>query len=507
MSYSHYDRLSALDAMFLAIEDAAVHMHVGAVGIFSGGSLVDDHGHLDFGRLCAMSEATLRKVPRFRQRLAYTPVTGHPVWIDDAHFNLSYHLRHTCLPSPGDERQLKRLAGRVMSQQLDRGKPLWEMWFVEGLAERRFAVITKVHHSMIDGISGIDLMSSLMRLTPTDTVEQVHGPWVPRPAPSPMRLLAEDVARRASAPIRMAVTGWRALTAPVRTLENARDAVAGLGEALLAGATSGSPTPLNVTIGPHRRFDWTRFDLEVVRRVKRRLGGTLNDVVLAVVTGAMRRFLRGRGVDPDRLDFRALVPVSIRTAALRNTLGNQVTFLVATLPVGARTPAERLRLVRETTGRLKSSKQSYGTEVLEEISDWTIPMLFTEYARLGARTRAYNMVVTNVPGPPAPVYLLDAEMLASYPLVPLYTDQALGIAIFSCSGGLFWGFNADWDAVPDLHELVTFVEEEFAELVALAERRPDAAAKTGPAAAGPSTAPAATTSAPPEKEEPCTSPN
>ena len=472
MSYSHYDRLSAIDAMFLAVEDSAVHMHVGAVGIFAGGPLLDAQGTLDFDRVKATSEASLRKVPRFRQRLTYTPVTGQPMWIDDAHFNLHYHLRHTSLPSPGDDRQLKRLAGRIMSQQLDRGKPLWELWFVEGLPERRFAVITKVHHSMIDGISGIDLMSSLMRLTPDDAIER-HDAWIPRPAPSPARLLADDVMRRLSAPAHALYAGYRALGAPGDTVRAARDAVVGLGEALLAGVTSASPTPLNVDIGPHRRFDWTRFDLEAVRTVKRRLGGTLNDVVLAVVTGAMRRFLRGRGLDPGTLNFRALVPVSIRSAAQHHTLGNQVSFLVAQLPVAAGTPRERLRLVSETTQVLKSSKQSLGTEVLEEISDWTLPMIFAEYARLGARSRAYNMVVTNVPGPPVPVYLLGAEMLASYPLVPLYTNQALGIALFSYNGGLFWGFNADWDAVPDLHELVEFVDGEFAQLLALAESTPE----------------------------------
>lgn len=475
MSYSHYDRLSATDAMFLAIEDPAVHMHVGAVGIFAGGSLVDEHGHLDFDRLCGMAESVLHKVPRFRQRLAYTPLTGHPIWVDDAHFNPSYHLRHTCLPAPGDDRQLKRLAGRIMSQQLDRGKPLWEMWFVEGLSERRFAVVTKVHHSVIDGISGIDLMSSLMRLTPDDRVEEAHARWMPRPAPTSTRLVVDDLTRRLSAPVRAASAVVHALGAPGPTLTAARDAVAGLGEALAAGASSASPTPLNVTIGPHRRFDWTRFDLEAVRMVKRRLGGTLNDVVLAVVAGTMRHFLRDRGLDPGGLDFRALVPVSIRTAALRNTLGNQVTFLVAPLPVAARTPEDRLRLVHETTQRLKDSKQSYGTEVLEELSDWASPMLLTEYVRLGARTRAYNMVVTNVPGPPVPVYMLGSEMLASYPLVPLSMDQALGIALFSYGGGLFWGFNADWDAVPDLHDFVRLVDEEFAGLVALAERRTETA--------------------------------
>ncbi len=234
MSYSHYDRLSALDATFLAIEDGAVHMHVGSIGIFTGGPLMNAQGTLDMERVTAMSESTLRKAPRFRQRLERVPLTGHPVWVDDARFNLHYHLRHTSLPPPGDERQLKRLAGRIMSQQLDRGKPLWEMWFVEGLPDRRFAVITKVHHSVIDGISGIDLMSTLMRTTPDDAIEH-HGSWIPRPAPSAARLLVDEVARRASVPAYVLQAAYRVLQSPRRTLGAARDAVVGLAEAIAAG--------------------------------------------------------------------------------------------------------------------------------------------------------------------------------------------------------------------------------------------------------------------------------
>jgi diacylglycerol O-acyltransferase len=460
MTYSHYDRLSALDATFLEIEDASVHMHVGAVGIFDARPLRDPSGNLDFERIKASAEATLRKAPRFRQRLAHVPLIGHPVWVDDATFNLSYHLRHTSLPKPGGERLLKRLAGRIMSQQLDRGKPLWEMWFVEGLAEDKLAVITKIHHSVIDGLSGIDLMGVLMRPRPDPAIEHA-GPWVPSPAPSGGRLLVDELRHRAAAPFGVLRAGYNVLTAPQRTLQSARDVLEGLGEALATGMRSGSPTPLNGAIGPHRRFDWTRLDLAAVKDVKSRLGGTVNDVVLATVAGAMRRYLRGRGLRVEGLDFRTLVPVSVRTEAEHGALGNRVSFLVARLPLEERDPRARLARMSEITRRLKGSKQVLGAEVLEEISDSMMTSLFARYARLGAASGAYNMVVTNVPGPQFPVYLLGAEMLASYPLVPLFSNQALGIALFSYDGGLFWGFNADWDAVPDLHDVVEAVEHEF----------------------------------------------
>jgi diacylglycerol O-acyltransferase len=461
MAYWHYERLSALDATFLELEDANVHMHVGAVGIFDAGPLTTPEGALDIDRIRADAEAALRRNPRFRQRLASIPILDHPVWIDDHRFNLLYHVRHTSLPRPGDVRLLKRLAGRIMSQQLDRGKPLWEMWFVEGLEENRFAVITKVHHCMIDGISGIDLMATLMRFEPDATIEGAAR-WLPRPAPSRARLLVDEVARRASLPLRILGAGREALAEPRRQLAAACDALAGLGEAVAAGVSSASATPLNPDIGPHRRFDWTRLDLAAVKEVKNRLGGTVNDVVLAIVAGAMRRFLRGRGTHVADLDFRTLVPVSVRTEAERGALGNRVSFLVARLPLDERDPRRRLQRVIETTARLKRSKQVLGAEVLEQISDWTLTTLFAQYSRLGARSRAYNMIVTNVPGPQVPAFLLGARLLETYPLVPLFSNQALGIALFSYDGSLFWGFNADWDAVPDLHDVVTATEIEFA---------------------------------------------
>ncbi len=461
MAYSHYDRLSALDATFLEIEDGNAHMHVGSISTFDAGPLTTPDGGLDFERICAFAEPALRRRPRFRQRLAYVPLLGHPVWVDDEHFNLHYHLRHTALPEPGDERQLKRLAGRILSQQLDRGKPLWEMWFVEGLEGGRFAILTKAHHAMIDGISGADLMASLVRGEP-DAEVAARSPWLPRPRPSGARLLVDETLRRVALPATLLQAAAHAAAAPMRALRGAVEEAEGLREALGAGLSSASPSSLNRPLGPHRRFDWLRFELEAVKQVGRRLGGTLNDVVLTVVTGALRELLRRRGDPVDQLhDFRAFVPVSLRTADERGTLGNRVAMLLAKMPIDEADPLARLRRVSETMGALKRSKQARGTELLEEISDRVVTTLFAQLARLGARERAYNVVVTNVPGPQFPVYFLGSKMEAVYPVVPLFQQQTLGIALFSYDGALFWGLNADWDAMPDLHDLLGLLQDEF----------------------------------------------
>lgn len=470
MAYAHYDRLSALDATFLAIEDENVHMHVGAVAIFDARPLTAPHGGLDFARIRALAGPALARSQRFRQRLAEVPLLGHPVWVDDDHFQLDYHLRHTALPAPGDERQLKRLAGRLLSQKLDLHKPLWELWFVEGLEGERCAVVTKVHHCMVDGISGVDLMGMLMRTVPESGAGDGEAQrWLPRPAPGPVRLLGDELLRRAGLPLAALRAGRRALVAPRRTLAEARDAARSVQEILEPGLDTASPTPLNGPIGPHRRFDWTGFDLAAVKEVKQRLGGTVNDVVLATVAGAMRAFLARRGVAVDELDFRAQVPVNVRASRERGRLGNRVATLLARLPVHEPDPRRRYADVLHTTSELKHSRQVRGSELLETLGDWTAKELLAGIVRVTARGLAFNMTVTNVPGPQVEAYLLEAPMQAIYPVVPLFPSQGVGIALFSYHGRLFWGFHACWDAVPDLHELVLAVEAEFEALRKLAQ--------------------------------------
>jgi len=460
MAYSHYDRLTSLDSTFLAIETPAVHMHVGSVAIFEGAPLLAKDGGLDHERLHSLSEPTLRRSARFRQRLERIPFFDDPVWVDDATFNLDYHLRHTSLPEPGDERQLKRLCGRIFSQKLDLRRPLWEMWFVEGLEGGRIAVISKIHHCMVDGIAGMDLMAGLMA-SPEQLASAPTGRWMPRPAPSPAQLLAGEVARRAAFPARVAGAGLRALGAPLRSLGEARHALGSVGQLIVAGIGSASPTPLNDEIGPHRRFDWTRMDIAALKEVKERFGATLNDVVLAIVAGGVRHFLKRRGVTVDDLDFRAMVPVSVRQQSERGQVGNRVVSVAAPLPNDQSDPARRVARVIETTRRFQTSGIVEGGELLEGLGELAISSLMAGISRLAALTRAFNLVVTNVPGPQIPLHMLGAKLEEVYPLVPLFTNQCLGIALFSYDGGLYWGFNADWDAVPDLHDLVGMLQQEL----------------------------------------------
>ena len=464
MAYTHSDRLTALDASFLDLESEAIHMHVGSVGIFDPGSGVDEAGGVDFDLLLQQIEVGLLRAPRFRQKLAIAPISGHPVWVDDEHFNLQYHVRHTALPLPGDERQLKRLVGRIMSEKLDRSKPMWEMWIVEGLDSGHVALVSKIHHCLIDGISGVDLLSSFMGANEGYSATANEHRWMPRPAPGPVQLVLDEARRRASLPGKAVRGLFRSLGRPSDSLREVSHKATGFVESLSKALSPASETPLNLPIGPHRRFDWTRFDLEVVREIKMKLGGTVNDVVLACVSGAVRKFLLDRGFDVDSVDFRVFIPVSTRSQAQRGKLGNRVSMVVASLPVDEEEPRKRLARIIAETRTIKESGQAEGTAAFEELGDWTSTSLITSLARLAASRRTFNLVVTNVPGPPSPVYLNGARLLGSYPLVPLYENQALGIALFSYDGGLYWGFNSCWDRMPELHEFVLAIEHEFESL-------------------------------------------
>ncbi len=482
MAYRHYERLSALDTSFLGIEDETAHMHVGSVAIFEAKPLQRD-GALDGARFRQMVESTLHKTPRYRQKLAWTPLTGHPVWVDDDRFNLDYHIRHVSLPPPGAERQLKRLAGRIMSQKLDRHKPLWETWLVEGLDGDRFAVINKSHHCMIDGVGSVELMSENMGASPDGTLHEPL-PFVPRPAPTRADLLRAEVERRVDEGLVVARGVRRALRSPLETLRSARENAEAIGEAVRAGLRPASPTPLNCPIGPHRRFDWLRMSLDEVKEIKNALGGTVNDVVLALASGAVRRFLRQRGERVEGLEFRAMIPVNVRRKEGADSYGNRVSMTVARLPLEVADPCERLARVVEITRELKRGHQVQGIETIEAVGDFIAPNLVTQMARLSARTRPFNMTITNVPGPQFTAYVLGAPMREIYALVPLYRDQALGMAIFSYDGGLFWGLNADWDAMPDLHSVVEYLGIEYEALRKRATPEPSVSG-SGPEAPAP----------------------
>lgn len=461
---AHYERLSALDASFLQIEDACTHMHVAVTLLFEPGPLATPDGGLDVERLRSYIESRLVYIPRYRQRLEYIPYEQHPVWVDDDRFNLFYHVRHTSLPRPGSERQLKRLCGRILSQKLDVTKPLWEIWVIEGVEGGRFALVAKAHHCMVDGVSGVDLLTAILSPTADDGFVPSER-WQPRPAPSRGELVAGELWRRAAMPLDVVRAAAHAVSEPGKVLSEALETAAGFVNVLGENGSPAAATPINPDrIGPHRRFDWLRLDLDEVKAVKRRLGGTLNDVVLATVVGALRRFLPARGVTLDALDFRALVPVSVRASSERGSLGNKVSQMITRLPVDERDPYRCLQRVNETTTRLKHSHQVEASEWLEDFDDWSGLGIMSQVMRLSSHRRMFNLVVTNVPGPPVPLYLLGARLLAAFPGVPLFTNQALGIALFSYTDGLYWGISADWDAVPDLHEFVLALEQSFAEL-------------------------------------------
>ncbi len=461
----HYDRLSSQDATFLDLESPTAPQHVAATVVLRAGSIRTPEGGVDVDRIRAYVASRLHLIPRYRQRLARVPLENHPVWVDDRHFSIDYHVRHTALPHPGDRRQLKRLSGRILSLRLDRGRPLWELWVVEGLeGGERFAIVQKAHHSVIDGISGVDLMAVLLRGEPSDAFEPAP-PWTPRPAPRGRELLAAELRRRAADAAHLAwVRGPGALRAPGAFLGALREGAEAVGETLAAGFRSASNTPLNRPLGAHRSFDWLDMKLADVKRVKDRLGGTVNDVVLATVAGALRRFFALRRIDVDGLHVRANVPVSVRGAEERGRLGNRIALWMTDLPVAEPDPLRRLARVRETTARLKASKQALGAEVLAAVSDWTSSSILSLAVRVSARGRPYNLVVTNVPGPQVPLYLLGAEAEACYPVVNLLPQQGLGVALFSYAGSLFWGFTADPEVVPDLAGLPGMVQAAFAEL-------------------------------------------
>ncbi len=460
MAHYTYERLTALDNSFLVIEAPNTQMHVASTGIFELGPLATPSGGVNFERIIRYIASRLHKIPRYRQRLAYIPIERHPVWVDDARFNLLYHVRHTCLPHPGSERQLKRLVARIKSEELDRGKPLWETWIVEGLEGGRFAMVSKTHHCMIDGVSGVDLLTVLLSPTPETPAEEAPR-WIPRPVPTPLALLRDEALQRINGPLGFATRLFRD---PATTVADLRDGLAAVGETLSSGFRQASQTPFNQPIGPHRRFDWAVTDIAAIREIRSHLGGSLNDVVLATVAGAVRRFLERRSLRVADIEFRAFVPVSLRKSDDHGTLGNRVAGWMVDLPIAERDPRKRLARIRETTTRLKESKQAAGSEILAEALEWTGPAIVRLAMRMAAQAGAFNMVVTNVPGPPHPLYLLGARMLEAYPLVPLSVNQGLGSALLSYAGKLHWGFNADWDLVPDLHDFVADVEAAFAGL-------------------------------------------
>jgi diacylglycerol O-acyltransferase / wax synthase len=453
------DRLTALDASFLHLEDASAHMHVASVVLFAG----EPPPYEEF---LESIERRLHLVPRYRQRLAAVPFgQGRPRWVDDPHLNLRYHVRSTALPSPGSEEQLRALAGRVFSQQLDRDKPLWEIWLVEGVEGDRFAVLAKTHHALVDGISGVDILTVLFDTSPEPVAPPDPGErWLPRPLPSRAQLLGEALLERATVPGEVARSMRAVFRGPRLVAERARDAAVGVGAMAWAGMNPAPSSPYNRPIGPHRRFTWVRTQLDDVKAIKNELGGTLNDAVVATVSGALGRHMRRRGQRTDGVELKAMIPVSVRSDIERGELGNRVAAMMAPLPVWCQEPEARLDIVRQELQQLKQGGQAVGAQVLTDLSGFAPPTVMGQAARLFSRQRFFNLVITNVPGPQLPLFLMGREMMDPFPMVPLARNQGLGIALMSYNGRLNFGLVGDYDAMYDLEDLAEDLQLSLEEL-------------------------------------------
>ena len=448
----NYDRLTAQDNTFLLFEKPGLYMHVSATQIYELGPLRTELGGVDFERIKAFIASVLHRIPRYRQKLRWIPVEQRPVWIDDAAFDLSYHVRHTALPRPGSEAQLKKLSGRVMAQHLDRERPLWELWVVEGLEGDRFAIISKMHHCMIDGMSGVDLSQILQ--SPDKNATEIGEPprFHPRPAPTATELLTDAVTWRLQTPLR-ALKGLRELQ---KETDDLRSEVEARWRAIRSmygeGMAKVSETPINGENSPHRNFDYLRMPLADIKALRHALGATVNDTVLTIVTGAFRAYLARRGCDPSQLDFRIQAPVSVRTEEEKGKLGNRISAWTVPLPLDEDDPRKQLERIRATTQELKDSRQALAVETMMSVMDAMPTQLLSLASRQAQGT--VNSIVTNVPGPQFPLYLLGAELKGMYPQVPLMLGVGIGIALISYNGVLCWGFNADAVKVPDLADFV-----------------------------------------------------
>jgi len=466
MPQQHLDRLTSIDASFLHQEGPASHMHIGAVLLFEGPPPDFTH-YLDHVR------GRLHLVPRYRQKLATPPLeTGRPLWIDDESFNLEYHVRHAALPSPGTEDQLFQLTARVASQQLDRSKPLWESWLVEGLEDDRFALIFKTHHSLVDGVSGVDLATVLFDLSPEPAPQAADlEPWKPRHEPSPADLILAGLRGVVTTSAEILARAISAATRPASSFGVIRDAAEGIGEIVWAGLNPAPETPLNVEIGPHRRYSVVRQELAEYKEVKDQLGGTVNDVVLTVVSGALARWLRSRGVRTEGLEMRALVPVSVRAKDDGGSLGNKLTVMRGPLPVYIKDPVARLRFVRQAMDGLKESKQAVGAATLTAVNNLAPPTVLAQASRLNFSTRLFNLLVTNIPGPQLPLYVLGRKLEDLFPIAFLPANHALAIAIMSYDGGIDYGLLGDYDALPDIEVIADGIRDTLDELLEAARSK------------------------------------
>ena len=457
------DRLSPLDALFLYTEDGTTHMHIGSCAIFEGPAPTLDE-------VSRLIESKLPLIVRYRQRIRFVPAgLGHPVWVDDDAFDLAYHVRHSALPSPGGEHELETLMGRLMSQELDRKRPLWEAWLIEGLSGNRWALISKVHHCMVDGVAGTDLMTVLLDAERSVRQRPRHA-WQPAPQPSDARLLVEAAIHLASASSRQLASAWTGLLNPRRSFDRAARVMSGFrsfAEQLLVPVKGVS---VQGTIGPNRRWSVARGRLDDIASIRAAFGGSVNDVVLTAIAGAFRSLLLGRG-EPvaDDAVLHSLVPVSIRESG-DHSANNQVSLIIAALPIGIADPVERLAAVHNQMKMLKTSHEVDSGHAVITAAEIVPPAALA----LAARTimtmlhtlpqQVINTVTTNVPGPQFPLYALGREMLEYLPYVPVSEGVRIGVAIMSYNGAVTFGVTGDYDTAPDMRVMANHIETELAAL-------------------------------------------
>ena len=466
MEQAHGDRLSTLDAAFLHLEEPAQQMHVGGLFVFDG------NGRLDFQRFVDLIRSRLHLVPRYRHRLAYPSLgLATPTWVDDERFDIAYHVRHAALPVPGTMSQLTEYAARILARPLDRDRPLWELYVIEGMEDGRFAVLGKNHHAMVDGVAGMDLATVLFDLSPDDPDELPEPePWTAQPAPSASSLTWSAVSRIAEGPASAAEAVSEVIRAPRRHVRRALRIGHGVVSVARRGLGHRAPTSLlNQQPGTARRFAVQRLSLQQIKTIKDTFGTTVNDVVLAIVSDATGRYLRGNGAGTDGLWLKIMVPVSVRSDDDAHALGNRVSSVFVDLPMFELDPVERLRICGDAMGDVKRGQDAVGADFLVGLSQFAPPTLHAAAARLGARGRLFNFVVTNVPGPQVPVYCLGARLEAAFPFVPLARTQAYSVGAISLDGWLNVGFVGDYQTQPELEAVTGHLRSALDDLLASAE--------------------------------------
>ncbi len=443
------EALSPQDSSFLFLENEINHMHIAVVALFEGPPPSCDE-------IEEMISSKLDRVPRYRQKVRFVPFDlGQPLWVDDERFDLNYHVRHTALPDPGDEPQLHALVGRVMSQKLDRSRPLWEIWVVEGLSNMRWALISKTHHCLVDGIAGSDLMSVLLDTSP-DAAHPSCPEWAPNRKPGVVALMAHSL----SDAWRLPREGLRAFGRVAQTPRRALRALSDFGDGLSAFRRLSSVPlegSLNGPIGPHRRWRSTKTTLAEIKQIRQAEGGTVNDVVLAM---GFRSLLIARGEPVAGLHVRSMVPVSIRREDERGTFNNRVAAVLVDLPVDIDEPTACLTAVREEMDRVKAHHQADAAETLSTLTGYSPPAVLALAARLVAdlEQHAIQTITTNVPGPREPLFAAGRRMLSAYPYVPLFGSVRIAVAIFSYAGELSFGVTGDYESIPDVDLLIDGIE-------------------------------------------------